>query len=256
MRRLPLATVVALALVLPMAALVWGSTLGVQPAHASIAAPSASLAHCPNYQNSPNCVVVPPSGIVNITICGVHFVGTAAPGTTIECSNLPLLIKLTCGSAAPLPQTGGAAQNEPKAAMRFRSSARDAGVASAACCETGVSVSIHGTSLNLKVPGGRIYRFDPATGLSQPVSAITGSGGEYTVLYGSCSTAFMPLPKTGGGLGLALSRVNANALAPEPGIPLPAIAVASLLALAGAASLLVRARNGQSQESSSILDIS
>jgi hypothetical protein len=214
------------------------SASAASPAQAVTAFQSVGLAHCPNYQNSPNCVVVPPSGIVNITICGVHFVGTAAPGTTIECSNLPLLVRLPCASSTSLPQTGGAVRLDP--------SVRNVESAAEACCQSGVSLSIHGTGLHLKVPGGRIYKFDPATGLSHRVSAITGSGGEYTILYGSCSATFLPLPKTGGGDVSILSRTNVTNPGPRPGVPVLPIGIGTLLVLAGSAALFTRTKAIQS----------
>jgi len=176
-------------LALMVGALGAGGTSAASPLRALTASGSHDVAHCPNYQNSPNCVVVPPSGIVNVTICGVHFVGTAAPGTTIECSNLPLLLKLPCKSSVSLPQTGGAAQLNKEAVPSLSSPSQAISSARETCCETGVSLSIHGTSLRLRVPGGKIYAFNPATGRSVRVSAIAGSGGEYTILYGSCGTA-------------------------------------------------------------------
>lgn len=137
----------------------------------------------------PNCMVVPPSGTVHTTICGVRVVGTATPGTALTFECLPLLAKICQG-------------------------------------ETAVSVEIVGTGLNLTAPGARIYKFNPATGNSTLVSAITGSGGEYTFVFGTCSS--VTLPRTGGG--------DVTGVTPAPGSPsLPALplGIGALMVLLG-----------------------
>jgi len=158
-----------------------------------------------------NCYVVPPSGIVHTILCGELFVGTATPGTAITCASLPLLATIPCAvSTVPLPTTGGAALLDG-ADLSVAASARRAGgsaptpvatstpVSTTSCCPRRVeSVSIKGTGLDLTVPGATIYQFNPATGTSTLVGAITGSGGEYTKVYGSCPSVTVPLPSTGG----------------------------------------------------------
>jgi hypothetical protein len=245
MRRILLASCLALAAVLPIASFGVTSVLAAssssQSAHLDSLAAGAT--HCPNYQNGPNCIVVPPSGLVNVTICGIHFVGTAAPGTTIECSFLPLLIHLPCSSSATsvgLPQTGGAATEA--ADSRLSRQLHLAAKTATTCCETGTSVSIHGTDLNLKVPGAKIYKFNPATGTSTLVKAVLGSGGEYTFVFGSCPgglASTVPLPKTGGGEASSLAAAAVPGPAGAPGVPVLPIGAATLLAMAGIGAFVV-----------------
>jgi hypothetical protein len=199
-----------------------------------------------------NCYVVPPSGQVNTVLCGVHFVGTAAPGTAITCQVIPLLIKLPCSSSVSLPTTGGATKisgtlslNNYSTGMSAARSTSARSASSTVCCETGVSLSIQGTDLNLTVPGAKIYKFNPATGTSTLVSAVTGNGGEYTFVYGSCpssvTTTPVTLPRTGGGIGGLL-----NPLLPSkgPSFPFLPMVLGALLVLLGA-GMATRSRKSQ-----------
>lgn len=256
MKRLLLAGALAVFFALPGFALATSGVLAATPAsnlgQSAILAHSATLpvaqTHCPNYKNGPNCVVVPPSGVVNNIICGVHFVGTAEPGTTIECTILPLLVQLPCSSTV-LPKTGGAVGLVPgDAARAFRADATyssststvTAAKSTTVCCETGVSISIHGTDLHLKVPGARIFKFNPATGQSTLVSAITGTGGEYTIVFGSCPVTTVSLPKTGGvESGQFVGSISTPA---GPALPLLPLLPVALLALGGAVYTLRNTR--------------
>ncbi|HEV3310499.1 MAG TPA: hypothetical protein VG815_08275 [Chloroflexota bacterium] len=233
MKRILLAGLLALSFALPGIALgtsgVLAATPASQPAHIS-ASPNAKM-HCPNYQNGPNCVVVPPSGVINNVICGIHFVGTAKPGTTIECVNLPLLVKLPCQSVT-LPKTGGAAVVSGLDAARALKSP-----STTTCCETGFSISIHGTHLHLKVPGARIFKFNPTTGQSHLVSAITGSGGEFTIIFGACPSTTVTLPQTGA--GVASREFTGTIPTPTgPNLPMIPLGIGFLLILGGAAVAL------------------
>lgn len=195
------AVVFGLAMILP----------GAMGASALAASPSVQAAHRPpppahgpcqkvSYTGGvwvkttvPNCSVVPPGGTVTTTICGVHLVGSATPGTAVTFQCLPLLVKLCAG-------------------------------------ETGVSIEIVGTGLDLTAPGARIYMFNPATGQSSLVSAVTGNGGEYTFVFGSCGP--IVLPKTGG-------AATGGPLSPSgPSIPSLPIGLGVLMVLIGGAMTL------------------
>jgi hypothetical protein len=195
MKKLLATLVIGLALVLPASVVGAGVAAAASPGTATHAVTAsipfsvpASVAAggqgaCPAY--SQNCIVVPPNGFVKFTCAGITISGTATPGTTITCNQVPLLVQLACST------------------------------------ESAVSFSISGTNLHLTTPG-RLFWFNPATGQSVAVSAITGSGGEYTVVFGSCAATSPILPTTGGGhpgspsmpylpfgLGLALILVGA-----------------------------------------------
>jgi hypothetical protein len=127
-------------------------------------------------------------------------VGTAKPGSALTFQCLPLLVKLCSG-------------------------------------ESGVSVSIQGTDLNLTAPGARIFMFNSATGNSTQVSAITGSGGEFTFVFGNGNCVV--LPSTGGAAGVG------GPLSPGgPSMPLLPIGLGVLLVLVGA-GMAARSRKPQ-----------
>ncbi|GEM_PF-7122524 len=175
--------------VLPMGAVATGTALAASPAvHTSSINASTSGVHCPGqgYTNFNYCV--PPTGVVNATLCGEHFTGTAKPNTGITCNRIGQLVTLPCSG------------------------------------ETAESIDIKGTGLNITVAGPRIYKFNPATGTSTRVSAITGSGGEYTKVFGSCGVSPSTLPTTGGGIAPA-----------GGGLPLLPLGLGIMMLLAGAA---------------------
>lgn len=173
MKKLLATLVIGLALALPVSVISTGVAAAAGPGVAPHAV-SASITHavpasvsaaaCPSY--SQNCAVVPPNGQVSFTCAGVTISGSATPGTTITCNSVPLLVQLACSS------------------------------------ESAVSFSISGTNLHLTVGSGQLFWFNSATGTSTAVSAITGSGGEFTVVFGNCASTTTPiLPTTGGGGG-------------------------------------------------------
>jgi hypothetical protein len=197
MKKLLATLIIGIALALPATVVSTGVAAAAGPTHAV----SASITHadpasiaaggktCPAY--SQNCVVIPPNGNITFTCAGITITGTAAPGTTITCNQIPLLVQLACSS------------------------------------ESAVSFSISGTNLHLTTPG-RLFWFNPATGQSTAVSAITGTGGQFTVVFGSCAATSPILPTTGGGGGHPLG----------PNMPYLPFGLGLALVLVGAAVTL------------------
>ena len=120
---------------------------------------------CPAYAK--DCHQVPPAGYLTFTCTGVKVSGKGASDTRVTCELVGLLMQPACSS---------------ESATSFGTSGRD---------------------LDLTTPG-QLFKYDSATGRSTRVSAITGSGGLYTVVFGTCPAAAASgtiiLPKTGGGL--------------------------------------------------------
>jgi hypothetical protein len=201
MKKLLATLIIGIALALPATVVSTGVAAAAGPTHSV----SASITHadpasiaaggktggktCPAY--SQNCVVIPPNGNITFTCAGITITGTATPGTTITCNQIPLLVQLACSS------------------------------------ESAVSFSISGTNLHLTTPG-RLFWFNPATGQSTAVSAITGSGGQFTVVFGSCAATSPILPTTGGGGGHPLG----------PNMPYLPFGLGLALVLVGAAVTL------------------
>lgn len=131
---------------------------GTQPKGTSYVLGPGSQAATPNIKTG--CSPPPPSGVPGVNLCGLKFFGTAAQYSVITCVRIPLLF-------APCPS------------------------------QTAFALRITGTDLNIRVPGFQIFWFNPATGKVVPVSAITGSGGQYEFVSGRCR--IINLPPTGGG---------------------------------------------------------
>jgi hypothetical protein len=197
------ALTLVLALILPAAGLSATSVLAASPAsHAAQVTHQVAQGDKPcgktGYSHGKNCIPVP-HGPVNTTICGVHVVGSAQPGSVITFQCLSPLASCAGGSV--------------------------------------VSVSIQGVDLNLTAPGARIFKFNPSTGNSTLVSAITGSGGEFSFVFGTCT---LSLPSTGGATGLAGSPLTPG----SPSMPVLPIGLGLLLVVLGAA-MAVRTRKSQ-----------
>jgi hypothetical protein len=109
---------------------------------------------------------------------------------------------------------------------------------------TAVALRVAGTNLQLTVPGYELFEITGG-GTFAPVSAITGSGGEYEFLAKGSSPVFLegtgtcvkiPLPTTGGAKGTI-------ATTPSPaGMWLWPAALSILLGVAAAAVIRHKAR--------------
>jgi len=148
---------------------------------------------CTGAYSSGTCVG--PSGQISVTVPGTTagLFGSGTPGTAFSITQVPLVTSLACST---------------ESAVSFRAS---------------------GNGLNLTPTAGTLYQFDPATGQSFVVDEVSGAGGTYTLIFGSCAAAFSTttsttvLPITGGGHPSS------------PSLPYLPLAIGSLLVLAGAA---------------------
>lgn len=153
---------------------------------------SISAAGCPSY--SQNCIVVPPTGHFSFMCSGQSMSGTASPGSTVSCAQTPAVFKVSCSS------------------------------------QSVNSFSISGMKLHATM-GGQLFRFNPSTGHSLRVYAITGSRGVYSVVTGTCSRSVHD-PSHGAHRG-SNSRIGAGqpAILGIPFVPF-GLAVALLLVVA------------------------
>lgn len=201
MKKILATLVITLAFVVPMGAVGASTALAAKPAShaAKVTASRAHQSSCPSY--STTCIQVTVTGPINTT-CGVLNIGNSLTG------NAQLNTTVECAAIAQVVQTNCPAQ----------------------------SFVIHGSGLDMHARSGQLFQFNPNTGTSVAVAAITQSG-IFSLVAANCAasvggeiTSSVPssvltsvLPITGGGQPSG------------PSLPLLPLGLGALLVLTGAA---------------------